>query len=120
MAKSQSNSASTIPLIIFAFLLLASSSSFSVVVAARLLIIKNVAAEPARNLILPGIIAAEEGSQGGGGRYLPCDSGNRKVGVMGFEALRLCGKHSEVVLSMLPKGVVPPSGPSRRTNDVNN
>lgn len=119
-----------------AFLLLESSS------AARLLIsdgdflpAENLAvAEPALNLVLPGVdvvisdlqavkTSPEEDSpavSGAGGRYLPCDSETLGIRKIGFQALRLCGKHGQLLLSMLPKGGVPPSGPSHRSNDNNN
>ena len=132
MAKPHLNT----PLLLFFFvILLLESSTFSS--AARFRISDVHSAEPALNLVLPGVgdvvstelqavkTSPEEDSparSAAGERYLPCGSaisGNRKVGVMGFRALRLCGKGSQLLLSMLPKGRVPPSGPSRGTNYEN-
>ena len=35
-------------------------------------------------------------------------------------APRLAGKYGPLVLNMLPKGMKPPSGPSKRANNINN
>ncbi|PON79020.1 hypothetical protein PanWU01x14_015210 [Parasponia andersonii] len=141
MAKSHPNTA--LLLFFFTFLLLLQSPSSSSS-AARLLIgnpAENLAAaadnEPALlNLVLPGVVdvvisdlqavstSPEKDSPAvSGERYLPCGSGNsrRQVGVTEFQALRLCGKRGQLLMSMLPKGGgVPPSAPSRRTNGNNN
>ncbi|PON86553.1 hypothetical protein TorRG33x02_176010 [Trema orientale] len=143
MAKSHPNTA--LLLFFFPFLLLLQSPSSSSSSAARLLIgnpAENLAAaaadEPALlNLVLPGVVdvvisdlqavrtSPEEDSPAGAGeRYLRCGSGSssrRQVGATGFQALRLCGKGGQLLMSMLPKGGgVPPSAPSRRTNGNNN
>ena len=132
MAKPHPNTAL---LLFFFVILLLESSTFSS--AARFRISDVHSAEPALNLVLPGVgdvviteLQAVKTSpedsparSAAGERDLPCGSairGNRKVGVMGFRALRLCGKGSQLLLSKLPKGGVPRSGPSRRTNDNNN
>ena len=114
MAKPHTNYTtifSTLLLIVTLLLLHISSSS-----AARLLVADTddvylspkstlTDTEPSMNLALPR-------------RVLPCNT-NRRAGT-GFQALRLCSKPPHLLLSMLPKGGVPPSAPSRRTNDVNN
>ncbi|EXB96521.1 hypothetical protein L484_011231 [Morus notabilis] len=109
-------------IIIFSFLILLtlllhiSSSS-----AARLLITNHDAAtERLLNLALPRN-AGGRNQEDAAGHVLPCNTGmaNRRAG-MEFQVLWLCAKPGQLLLSMLPKGFVPPSGPSRRTNDNNN
>ncbi|XWS65605.1 hypothetical protein CRYUN_Cryun05aG0128000 [Craigia yunnanensis] len=55
-------------------------------------------------------------------RVLPCDHmvliKNSHVGIMRSPTQRLTGKYGPMILSMLPKGPVPSSGPSKGTNDV--
>ncbi|PSS34418.1 Cytochrome c biosynthesis protein [Actinidia chinensis var. chinensis] len=51
---------------------------------------------------------------------MPTDSG-KNFDMEVYRPKRVGGKYGPLFLSMLPKGmVVPPSGPSRRTNDMEN
>ncbi|XVF00372.1 hypothetical protein REPUB_Repub03eG0279900 [Reevesia pubescens] len=55
-------------------------------------------------------------------QVLPCDHKvpikNSHVGIL--RSPRLAGKNGPLILSMLPKGHVPSSGPSKGTNDIKN
>ncbi|KAF3433285.1 hypothetical protein FNV43_RR24387 [Rhamnella rubrinervis] len=91
-------------------LLLVSSSS------ARLLSHVAETGRPALNLALPGEPLVEPA--------LPCDMETGvKPGMGRFQPLRLGGgrkKYGPLILSMLPKGPVPSSGPSKRINGLKN
>lgn len=90
-------------------LLLMTSSSFT---SARLLNdFKVTPAEPTVNdLALPTA-----------GAVLPCHMDHVAAAGKGTPAKRLAGKYGPLVLNMLPKGGhIPPSGPSKGTNNVNN
>ncbi|KAF7830873.1 hypothetical protein G2W53_013206 [Senna tora] len=56
------------------------------------------------------------------GRVLPCHHHAEAAGRIGASPAKrvVAGKYGPLVLNMLPKGTVPPSGPSKGTNNVNN
>ncbi|KAK7282431.1 hypothetical protein RIF29_11186 [Crotalaria pallida] len=86
-------------LLVFLFLI-SSSSSY-----ARLL-----------NIALPreGVVLKEKEEQAG--HVLPCEHM-----VVDVARKRLSGgKYGRLILNMLPKGTVPPSGPSKGINNINN
>nr|DAD25816.1 TPA_asm: hypothetical protein HUJ06_027284 [Nelumbo nucifera] len=93
----------------------------------------NLAAtQPALNLVLPGghiDASSSSSSKSGSLRLFPCESET----VESTENLRrlefppsqnqrksIAGKHGQLVLNILPKGRLPPSGPSKRTNKLVN
>nr|GEY17800.1 cytochrome c biosynthesis protein [Tanacetum cinerariifolium] len=74
----------------------------------------------ARPLITPNLAMPEKASSDGQNQKVPCamSSSNDEVWLLKkFEA----GNYESLFLSSLPKGSpVPPSGPSKRTNDFKN
>lgn len=108
-------------LILFAFLIMFFPSSSS----ARLLNVpQNLAAnEQALYLVLPGdnaVVVAyplEKDSE----RVLPCEMDESSKPKAPFPAApRLAGKYGPLLLTRLPKGPMPKSGPSKGTNSVHN
>ncbi|CAK9135881.1 unnamed protein product [Ilex paraguariensis] len=80
------------------------------------------ATEPLLNLVLAGDDNVDVSSQKVSGQnVLPCDMESDKNVVMEVRAAKkLDGRFGPLFLSSLPKGVVvPPSGPSKRTNSKN-
>ncbi|KAJ1384721.1 hypothetical protein SESBI_42283 [Sesbania bispinosa] len=72
--------------------------------------------EPTLNLALP----TDRVEQPAGGHVSPCDH-MRVAGKLPSPGMRLGGgKYGPMILNMLPKGKVPPSGPSKGTNNLNN
>ncbi|KAF5726964.1 hypothetical protein HS088_TW22G00649 [Tripterygium wilfordii] len=51
---------------------------------------------------------------------VPCDNNINNAEVEPTVSLRLHGRYGPLVLNMLPKGLPPPSGPSKGTNQVDN
>lgn len=85
-------------LLVFLFLLSSSPSS------ARLL----------NNIALP---SQEEPA----GHVSPCDHMSVVAGKLPSPGMKVAGgKYGALILNMLPKGTVPPSGPSKGTNNINN
>ncbi|XP_022764426.1 uncharacterized protein LOC111309689 [Durio zibethinus] len=121
MATSQKTQKMNITAVVF-FLFIFTSNSFS---SARLLngFLSNglAATEPTLNLELP-VEDFDKSGQDPKPQVLPCDHmvpiRSSHVGLV--RSPRLAGKYGPMILSMLPKGPVPSSGPSKGTNDVRN
>lgn len=111
------------PILLFTCLFIFFPSSSS----ARLLNVpQNLAADkPALYLALPvdnAVVVAVYPLEKGSDRVLPCEmeeSSNPRSA--GFPAApRLAGKYGPLLLTRLPKGSTPTSGPSKKTHSVQN
>jgi len=79
-----------------------------------------VATHPTVNLALPSDRVVRVVLPETPGRVSAC-AHMRAAGKQPFPVTRLAGgKHVPLVLNMLPKGPVPPSGPSKGINNLNN
>ncbi|KAG5148394.1 hypothetical protein JHK82_015275 [Glycine max] len=77
------------------------------------------ATEPSLNLALPSdrVVVPEEPAP----RHVSGCGHTRVAGMLALPGTRLAGgKYGPMILNMLPKGPVPPSGPSKGTNNLNN
>ncbi|TKY73934.1 hypothetical protein E2542_SST02693 [Spatholobus suberectus] len=104
--------------VLLVFLLLTSSS-------ARPLndYFSHAATEPTLNLSLPSdrvVVVVPPEEEVPAGHVSTCGHG-RVAGKLPLPGTRLAGgKYGPLILNMLPKGPVPPSGPSKGTNSINN
>ncbi|XWS74489.1 hypothetical protein CRYUN_Cryun01aG0002500 [Craigia yunnanensis] len=114
------------PVVLFLFIFTSNSLS-----SARLLnnfLSHGLAAtEPTLNLALPlddVNDVFDKSEQDPKPQVRPCDYmvpiKNTHMGILRSPTPRLAGKYGPMILSMLPKGPVPSSGPSKGTNDVKN
>jgi hypothetical protein len=107
-------------MLLFAFLIISSSS------ARPLNVPQNLAAgEPALYLALPAdstvVVAFPLEKDGSSRAVFPCEMEESGKPKAGFPASpRLAGKYGPMILTMLPKGSRPSSGPSKGTNSVHN
>ncbi|KAH7854585.1 hypothetical protein Vadar_015624 [Vaccinium darrowii] len=80
----------------------------------------NPSTELPENPALPGGALPEKDSSE---QVFPCEMESNQNSATEFSSApkaRLGGRYGPLFLAMLPKGSVPPSGPSRRINDDNN
>ncbi|KAJ6757765.1 hypothetical protein OIU74_026939 [Salix koriyanagi] len=80
------------------------------------------ATEPALNLALPmenmDDVFVNPAMEKDSEHVLPCHTEIGEGSDIG--SARLAGKFGPMILNLLPKGTVPPSGPSKGTNSLNN
>ncbi|KAJ0100958.1 hypothetical protein Patl1_06733 [Pistacia atlantica] len=108
------------PILIFLFFILLSHSSLSSARPLHDFMLQNIdsgepaAAAAAYSIALPSdkVNSSEEEDDANNG-----ENSEKEISV---STPRISGKYQPLVLNILPKGTVPPSGPSKGTNDVNN
>ncbi|KAJ0047212.1 hypothetical protein Pint_06639 [Pistacia integerrima] len=124
------------PILIFLFFILLSHSSLSSARPLHDFMLQNIdsgepaAAAAAFSIALPSdkVNSSEEENDANNGEVSKVPSHgkapetNMKNSEKGISVStpRISGKYQPLVLNILPKGTVPPSGPSKGTNDVNN
>lgn len=122
MEKSQLKPRNLAPVLLLACLIIFFPSSSS---ARRLNVPQNPAADqPALYLVLPAdgaVVVAFPLEKDGSQAVFPCEMEESGKPKPAFPASpRLAGKYGPMVLTMLPKGQLPSSGPSKGTNSVHN
>ncbi|KAI8564354.1 hypothetical protein RHMOL_Rhmol03G0174400 [Rhododendron molle] len=83
----------------------------------------NPSAQLPENLSLPGEHRGGPSEKDSPQQVLPCEMESDQNSGREFASAartRLGGRYGLLFLSMLPKGSIPPSGPSKGTNDENN